>query len=94
MGFLLKMKAGAWALGAALLAFAGLFLKLKFVEHQRDKANARAVVAEAERDQIKSNVTIAKTTRKERSEQRKKAVEKIAAGEVPATMSDDINDWT
>ena len=93
MGFLLKLKAGAWALGAAALAFAGLFIKLKFVEHQRDKANARAVVAEAERDQVKSNTGIAKLTRTERSAQRKKAINKIAEGGVPATLGDDLNKW-
>jgi len=93
MGFLLKLKAGAWALGAAAFAFLGLFIKLKFVEHQRDKANARAVVAEAERDQVNSNVEIANTTRKERREQRKKAVEQIAAGEVPRTLGADLSDF-
>ena len=91
MGFLFKLKAGAWAIGAAALAFAGLFIKLKFITHQRDKANARAVVAEAERDQVKSNVEIALTTRKERREQRKKAVEQIAAGKVPATLGADLS---
>ncbi len=90
MGFLLKAKATTWAIGAALLAFAGMFIKLKFVEHQRDKANARAVVAEAERDQVNSNVEIATTTRKERRVQRKKAVEQIAAGEVPRTLGADL----
>jgi len=93
MGFLFKLKAGAWALGAAVLAFAGLFIKLKFVEHQRDKANARAVVAEAERDQLNSNVEIATTTRKERREQRKQAVEQIAAGEVPRTLGADLSNF-
>ncbi len=82
-----------YGLGAALLALLAMFTKLKFVEHQRDKANARAVVAEAERDQIKSNTGIAKLTRDERSVQRKKAVEKIAEGGVPATLGDDLNKW-
>ncbi len=90
MGFLFKLKAGAWALGAAALAFAGIFIKLKFVENQRDKANARAVVAEAEVGQIRSNVEIATTTRKERREQRKQAVDQIAAGEVPRTLGADL----
>lgn len=93
MGFLLKLKSGAWALGAAALAFAGLFIKLKFVKHQRDKANARAVVAEAERDQVRSNVKIADTTRRERREQRKRAVETIAAGRVPSTLGADLSDF-
>ncbi len=93
MAFLFKLKAGAWALGAAALAFLAMFIKLKVVEVQRDKANARAVVAEAERDQVKSNVEIATTTRSERRVQRKKAVEQIAAGEVPRTLGADLSNF-
>lgn len=93
MGFLLGLKAKMWALGAGLLALAAMLAKMRMLEHQRDKANARAVVAEAERDQIKSNTEIADMTRSERREQRKKAVEQIAAGKVPSTLGADLNNF-
>ncbi len=93
MGFLLGLKAKAWAFGGLILAGLVAYGKIKSLEHQRDKARARVKVAEAERDQVKSNTAIADMTRKQRREQRKKAVDQILAGEVPDALGADLNNF-
>lgn len=47
MAFLLKLKAYAWWLGAAILSILAVIGRLKMLEHQRDKARHRAHTAEA-----------------------------------------------
>lgn len=47
MVFLLKLKAYAWAIGAALLGALAFIGRMKMLKHQRDEARTRANVAEA-----------------------------------------------
>lgn len=47
MAFLLKLKAYAWLVGAAILSALAVFGRLRMLEAQRDKARIRANTAEA-----------------------------------------------
>lgn len=47
MVYLLKLKAHAWAIGAAILSALAVYGRLKVLEEQRDKARIRANTAEA-----------------------------------------------
>lgn len=47
MAFLIGMKAKFYALGAALLAFLGMALRIKYLGDKADRADHRADVAEA-----------------------------------------------
>ena len=47
MVLLLKLKQWAWQIGAVLLAIAAVFLRVKTLKYQRDKARVKAAVAEA-----------------------------------------------
>jgi len=93
MKFLLGLKAKAWALGGIILGVLAVVARMQMLEHQRDKAQARAKVAEAERDQERDHAAIKKDIRRKRRENRKKAVEQVMAGKVPDAIGRDINDW-
>lgn len=47
MVLLLKLKQWAWQLGALVLVVLGFVTRIKYLEHQREKAEVRAAVAEA-----------------------------------------------
>lgn len=93
MSFLLDLKAKAIAFGAGLLAIAAFLLRLKMVTYQRDKARERLKVAETQRDQVKDQAKLARTIRDERGAKRRQTVKEVEQGEVPSTLSDDLNSW-
>lgn len=94
MSFLFNIKAKLWAIGGGILAILAVIGRMKMLEHQRDKARARAKVAESERDQERDHAAIAKEVRAKRKERRAEAVEQVLAGNVPDTLGDNINDWS
>jgi len=94
MKFLLGIKAKLWALGGVVLAVLAAIGRMKMLEHQRDKARARAKVAEAERDLERDHAAISKEIRSKRREKRKEAVDQVMAGKVPDALGSGINDWS
>lgn len=82
MGLLLKLKAYAWAIGAALLAALAFIGRLKTLEHQRDKARQRANVAEAKVHINKVEKEIKKKEEKKLSSSLEEVERKIKEGKV------------
>lgn len=93
MKFLLGLKANLWGIGGVILAALVTFGNMKRLEYQRDKARAKAKVAEAERDLERDHAKISKQIRSKRREKRKEAVEQVMAGKVPDALGSGINDW-
>jgi len=93
MGFLLGLKVKAIALGAVLLTVAGFLLRLKLVTAQRDKARVRLKAAETQRDQVKATAKADKKIRDERIASRKQTIKEVEQGEIPSSLSDDLNTW-
>lgn len=73
MGLLLKLKAWAWQLGAALLAIGAVVLRLSVLKHQRDVARDKANRAEA---QVHIN-KIQKIIKKKKKEELSSSLEEV-----------------
>jgi len=93
MSFLLGLKTKAIALGALLLTVAGCIFRLKMVTAQRDRARTAQKSAETERDQVRDTAKADKKIRDERIASRKQTIREVEQGEVPSSLSDDINTW-
>ena len=87
MAFLLTLKAKLAAIGLAVLAFAGLILRGRYLSAKADKAQHRADRAEATilyKEKVeKSDAQITA----EISEVRKRIKEDVKAGKVPSNLS-------
>ena len=93
MSFLLGLKAKAIAIGAGLLAVTAFFLRLKIVTAQRDHARAAQKAAETQRDQVKDQSKLDRDIRDKRAVKRRQTIKEVEQGEVPSTLSDDLNTW-
>ena len=93
MSFLLGLKAKAIAIGAGLLAIAAFFLRLKIVTAQRDHAREAQKAAETQRDQAKKQNRLDREIRNSRAAKRRQTIKEVEQGEVPSTLSDDLNTW-
>ena len=93
MAFLIGLKAKAIACGAGLLAIAAFLVRLKIVTAQRDRARTAQKSAEAQRDQAKEQNTLDRKIRDSRAEKRRQTIKEVEQGEVPSTLSDDLNTW-
>ena len=93
MSFLLGLKAKAIATGVVLLTIAGFLLRLKVVTHQRDRARVAQKTAETQRDQVKDQSKLDRDIRDKRAVKRRQTIKEVEQGEVPNTLSDDLNTW-
>lgn len=93
MSFLLGLKAKAIAFGAGLLAIAAFLVRLKIVTAQRDRARAAQKAAETQRDQAKDQNKLDREIRDSRAVKRRQTIKEVEQGEVPSTLSDDLNTW-
>lgn len=93
MSFLLGLKVKAIAFGAGLLAIAAFLVRLKIVTAQRDRARTAQKSAETQRDQAKDQNKLDREIRDSRAEKRRQTIKEVEQGEVPSTLSDDLNTW-
>ena len=93
MSFLLGLKAKAIGIGVVLLTIAGFLLRLKVVTHQRDRARVAQKTAETQRDQVKDQSKLDRDIRDKRAVKRRQTIKEGEQGEVPNTLSDDLNTW-
>ena len=93
MSFLLGLKVKAIALGAGLLAIAAFLVRLKIVTAQRDVARTAQKSAETQRDQAQDQNKLDREIRDNRAAKRRQTIKEVEQGEVPSTLSDDLNTW-
>ena len=93
MSFLLGLKVKAIALGAGLLAIAAFLVRLKIVTAQRDRARTSQKSAETQRDQAQDQNKLDREIRDKRAAKRRQTIKEVEQGEVPSTLSDDLNTW-
>ena len=93
MSFLLGLKVKAIALGAGLLAIAAFLVRLKIVTAQRDVARTAQKSAETQRDQAQDQNKLDREIRDKRAAKRRQTIKEVEQGEVPSTLSDDLNTW-
>ena len=82
-----------WLTLGISLVNAGFLLRLKMVTHQRDRARAAQKVAETQRDQGKDQSKLDRDIRDKRAVKRRQTIKEVEQGEVPSTLSDDLNTW-